>query len=89
MDQPKWQRARIMEDPEAGFEAGFEPGTLIWVRNGRPRFGVADSRMGCVVGPILETNRHIHGHRAAFFRTDLELLPEFSFDDDPDATPRQ
>jgi len=93
--RPKWQRARILDQrPHRTYPYPHQqPGMLVWVRIGRPRvervrlpsWRIAE--VECFV--IAPTAPLIEGRPWGVPADGVELLSEFSFDDDPDAEVRQ
>lgn len=92
-EKPKWQRARIRQNiPDEEFDPPL-PSRLLWVRYGRPQTTQLMDSSGrlSVPKPAYETS----WRRPTFFgeghsyiqASSVELLPEFSFADDPDAEP--
>lgn len=85
---PKWQRARMV-GPEfltAHVEVRAH-GPLFWVRVKPPSHGYRERDDGTRVAAMYhDTNwRYSSGHLLALGVDRTELLPEFSFADDPDA----
>jgi len=93
-DTPKWQRAKII-DPRATFgPMEFRRGTLHWVACEEPTplgpFVTENNRRGDFSDQLtVRTSRPYNGHTVRFPAESVELLPEFSFADDPDAEVRQ
>ncbi len=83
--QPKWQRVRYI-GPDT---VNADRGDLFWVAVGPPTSSMTVD--GNVAGDILLASGRARrsGFPLAFNPQNVELLPEFSFADDPDAEVRR
>lgn len=87
--KPKWQRARLLDCAPFSWGPGLMVGDRVWVASGAP--DTKHDRSG-------EQAYRLKGHclcglpgciRSNVAQRFVELIPEFSFADDPDAEVRQ
>ena len=93
MEQPKWQRARMLVDKQADAPTYPAPRSLVWVRSKPPEptrvIGADSFTVWDEPNVMLLSVQGPYGVSWAARPEWLELLPEFSFSDDPEAEVRQ